>query len=395
MKLLHIISSIIVLAAGAGAFLRARGGGERRRPRFYYLVREQNGAATVEYLAQGSSQVSAEWLDPGPQDSTTITNIALHRGRMEGGRYLLLGERVALDVQTLKAYPVREPDGAYPNQFKTPISFSPDRTSFVRFGSGESPENKPVFIVFDFAGDTSYTLPVDRSVMRYNSWEEMDRTWFDHYFEWKPGAGGHDRLAVRQGVVPLPYKGQLSIDQYDSTYIEYNLLPVKPEMQEIVVSFIAKEFGGKRQPLAQYSTTPSLLVGEDTVSVLLHEGQVGVFMDRGGTPRSSGISPDDLTPCWQQGSMTKCSCLRRPHDHDQHTRTGVNLPASHLVPGLAQSQDKHAGELGTSDRLRGVALGARTCELVLAGAGGDTGPDLHLCSPILVLTEVALGHMVP
>ncbi len=259
--------------------------GDPNNSSFYYLVREHTGAATVEYLAQGSSQVSAEWLDPGPKDSTTITNIALHRGRMEGGRYLLLGERVVLDVQTLKTYPVREHDGAYPNQFKPPISFSPNRTSFVRFGSGESPENKPVFIVFDFVANTSYTLPVDRSVMRYNSWEEMDQAWFDYYFEWKPVSGGHDRLVVRQGVVPLPYKGQLSIDQHDSTYIEYNLLPVKPEMQEIVVSFIAKEFGGKRQPLAQYSTTPSLLVGVDTVHVLLNDDQVGAFMDRGRNPQ--------------------------------------------------------------------------------------------------------------
>jgi hypothetical protein len=259
--------------------------GDAANSSFYYLVREKNGAADAEFLGQGSGGVSAEWLDPAPGVAPAVTDIALHRGKLEGGRLLLLGDVTVLDVDSLKAYPVRQHEGAYPNQFKPPIALSPDRSSFVRLGSGESPENRPLFIVYDFVGDSSYTVAVDRSVMRYNSWEEMDRAWFDHYFEWRSVAGGHDRLAARENVVPLAYQGQLNIDQYDSTYVEYNLLPVKPEMQEVVVGFIEKEFGGKRQPLAQYSTTPTLLVGSDTVNVLLHDDQVGVFMDRGKNPQ--------------------------------------------------------------------------------------------------------------
>lgn len=252
---------------------------------FYYLVREKNGAADAEYLGQGSGGVSAEWLDPAPGQAPAVTDVALHRGKFEGGRLLLLGEATVLDVTSLKVYPVRQHDGAYPNLFKPPIAISPDRTSFVRLGSGESPENLPLFVVFDFVGDTSYTLPIERSSMRYTDWDEIDTAWFDHYFEWRSGAGGHDRLVARTGVVPLPYKGRLREDQHDSTYVEYNLLPVKPEMQEVVIGFIEKEFGGKRQPLAQYSTTPTLLVGTDTVNVLLHDDQVGVFTDRGKNPQ--------------------------------------------------------------------------------------------------------------
>ena len=259
--------------------------GDPANSSFYYLVREKNGAADAEYLGPGSGGVSAEWLDPAPGQAPAVTDVALHRGKLEGGRLLLLGETTVFDVASLKAYPVRQPSGAYPNQFKPPIAISPDRTSFVRLGSGESPENLPLFIVFDFVGDTSYTLPIERGLMRYTDWDEIDSAWFDHYFEWRSEAGSHDRLVQRAGAVPLAYKGRLREDQYDSTYVEYNLLPVKPEMQDVVIGFIEKEFGGKRLPLAQYSTTPSLLVGADTVNVLLHEDQVGVFIDRGKDPQ--------------------------------------------------------------------------------------------------------------
>lgn len=189
------------------------------------------------------------------------------------------------DVVSLKAYPVRQHGGAYPNQSKPPVALPPDRASFVRLGSGESPENRPLFIVFDFIGDTSYTLLIERGMMRYTDWDEIDSAWFEHYFEWRSEAGSHDRPVQRSGGVPLFYRGRLREDQNDSTYVEYNLLPVKPEMQEVVIGFIEKEFGGKRQPLAQYSTAPTLLVGSVTVNVLLHGDQVGVFMDRGKNPQ--------------------------------------------------------------------------------------------------------------
>lgn len=256
--------------------------GDPNNTSFFYLVHEREGNAAADYLGEGHGGVSAEWLDPAPADSTTVTNVALHRGRLSGGRYLLLGASTVLDVNTLKSYPVKEAYGAYPNQFKPPISFSPDHSSFVRYGSGS--ENESLFIVFDFLGDSTYLVPLDRRIMRYNTWEEMDQTWFNHYYEWRDVPGGHQRLAAREGVTPLPYKGQLVVDQYDSTYIEYNLLPVKAEMRETVVEFIEREFQGKRQGPDLSGSTIELLVGSDTVNVLLHEDQVGIFVNRGGDP---------------------------------------------------------------------------------------------------------------
>jgi hypothetical protein len=279
----EIFNSLITFPTGEPALVVNVG--DPSNSSFYYLVREKNGAADAEYLGPGSGGVSAEWLDPAPGQAPAVTDVALHRGKLEGGRLLLLGQATVLDVASFKTYAARQPSGAYPNQFKPPVALAPDRGSFVRLGSGDAPENAPLFIVFDFIGDTAYTLPIERGRMRYTDWDEIDGAWFDHYFEWRSSAGNHDRLVQRAGVVPLPYHGRLQEDQYDSTYVEYNLLPVKPEMQEAVIGFIEKEFGGKRLPPAQYGTTPSLLVGADTVNVLLHDDQVGVFMNRGKNPQ--------------------------------------------------------------------------------------------------------------
>jgi hypothetical protein len=256
--------------------------GDPNNDSFYYLVHERDGVAVADPLGPGRGGVSAEWLDPAAGDSTRVTNVTLHRGRMTGGRFLLLGQSTVFDVSTLKSYPVREAYGAYPNQFKPPMAFSPDHTSFVRWGSG--PENAPTLVVYDFVGDTTYTVPIDRKVMRYNGWEEIGAAWFDHYFEWTDQPGGHQKLAARQGVTPLPYVGQLVTDQYDPSYVEYNLLPVMPTMQDTVVRFIEREFQGKNQGLSPGGSTVMLLVGLDTVNVLLHDDQVGVFNNRGSNP---------------------------------------------------------------------------------------------------------------
>lgn len=259
--------------------------GDPNNSSFYYLIREKNGAAVAEFLSEGRGGVSAQWLDPDPGDTTKITDVALHRGAMTGGRLLLLGQTSVLDVETLTHYPVTHHKGAFPNQFKPPIALSPDRTSFARYGSGDSPDNLPLFVVFDFVGDTSYVLMIDRALMRYNSWEEMDRAWFEHHFEWKQVAGQHDRLVQRENIVPLPYKGDLRVDPNNPSYVEYNLVQVKPEMNDVIIQFIEREFQATRPPPEQYASSVSLVIGPDTVHVLIHEDQVGVFNTRGENPQ--------------------------------------------------------------------------------------------------------------
>jgi hypothetical protein len=254
--------------------------GDPNNSSFYYLVREVTGAAVAEHIGDGSGEVSASWLDPVSPAPAAVADIALHRGRMEGGRFLLLGRSTVLDTRDLTVHRIAPHDGAFENQFKPPMALSPDQTSFVRWGSGDAPENQPLLIVFDFVAATSYVLPVDRSVMRYNDWEEIDRAWLDHYFEWRKGANGHDQLVARSGVTSLPYRGQMSGGPGDS-YREYRLMPVTPEMKDTLAAFIEREMGGVRQPPApQFGESVIVFqLGAHTVFVSDHEDHASVYSD--------------------------------------------------------------------------------------------------------------------
>jgi hypothetical protein len=252
--------------------------GDPNNASFYYLIREVSGAATAKLLGEGSGGVSANWLDPSPDSAPRVADIALHRGRMSGGRWLLLGELTVFDVQTLTAYQLERTHYGYANQFKPPMTMSPDRRSFVRWGSGTG--NAPLLVVFDFQTPTSYLVPVDRSVARFYSWEEIDNAWLHYYFEWTKGPDGHDRLTPRPNVKPLPYQGQLSIEPSDG-YREYRILPAKKELQDTVIAFVEREFGGVHQPPQSGSGNVEIKVGEQTVNVSYYGDHVGVWMDRG------------------------------------------------------------------------------------------------------------------
>jgi hypothetical protein len=261
--------------------------GDPNNSSFYYLVREVNGAAVAGFLADGRGGVSAEWLDPA-DDSKRIADVALHRGRLEGGRYLLLGDYTVLDTKSLESYTFPPNPEASHNQFKPPMEMSPDRRSFVRWGSGPSPDNHPGLIVYDFMAPSSYFLPLEPGLHRFHDWEEVDRAWLHHYFEWTQGEGGTDRLVQREGVTPLPYHGKLSTSGSDS-YREYRLQPVTPEMKDTLAAFIEREMGGVRQPPAPQFGTDVIVfkVGEATVFVSDHEDHASLYNDRGAGANAS------------------------------------------------------------------------------------------------------------
>ena len=255
--------------------------GDPNNSSFYYLVREVNGAAVAEYVADGRGGVAAEWIDP-PDDSKKIAEVALHRGRLTGGRFLLLGDYTVLDTETLKSYTFEQNSGAGHNQFKPPMEMSPDRRSFVRWGSTDPPENHPALIVYDFLTPSSYYLRLNRALHRYHDWEEVDLAWLHHYFEWRKGGDGHDRLVERASVTPLPYHGKITSSPRDS-YQEYRVQPVTGEMKDSLAAFIEREMGGVRQgPAPQFGSDVIVLnVGQHTVFVSDHEDHASVYSGHG------------------------------------------------------------------------------------------------------------------
>ncbi|MFN8546822.1 MAG: hypothetical protein U0527_02325, partial [Candidatus Eisenbacteria bacterium] len=157
--------------------------GDPNNTSFFYLVREVNGAAEATYLGESHGGVSASWLDPpaeAPREGSR--DITLHRGRLQGGRWLLLGDWTLLDTRSLTARSMTPPEGVWMQQFMAPLLLSPDERSFVRLGSVSNDE--PVLAVLDFEEGSCAKLPIDRRTMRYDDWSELDAAWVLHHFEW-------------------------------------------------------------------------------------------------------------------------------------------------------------------------------------------------------------------
>ena len=251
--------------------------GDPNNSSFFYLLREQNGGFEPEYVADSHGSISVDWLDPGPAGAGTVREISLHRARLEGGRYLLVGQYAVLDTETLTTHRFEYHKGASINQFKPALELSPDRTSFVRFGYAE--DNSPILVVFDFVAPASYALPIDRRRMRFTLWEEMDLAWLHHHFEWRREPGAHDRL-VERAFTPLPYRGYRRQDPYGDPYREYNLNGVSPEMRDTLIGFIVRAFDGERQPDSPGGSA-SVRIGGKLVHITAHDDELGVWMDRG------------------------------------------------------------------------------------------------------------------
>lgn len=248
--------------------------GDPNNRSFFYLLREVDGRATATLLGETSGNISADWLDPAPGTAPSERELALHRAHREGGRLLLLGNFTVLDTETLASWQVTPTMS--PALHRPPLALSPDRRSFVR----ASADQVFALLVYDFIGGEAYSLPIDRSVMRYNVREEVDAVWVAHHFEWKRNEAGHDRLVRRESFEPLPRKGTLKVDPSDG-YRSYRIQPVSSEMQEVVVSYLEQTMNGARQPRGQYSTSDQVLVGGRMINVMHSGDYVGLWMDRG------------------------------------------------------------------------------------------------------------------
>lgn len=254
--------------------------GDPNNSSFFYLVREVADQANVtELCATGGGVVAVDWLDVAPSDPTAARNLVLRRAGLDGGRWLLLGDSCVLDVQSLTpyhfdTYPLGDGSDASLNQSKLPIGLSPDQHSFVRLGSSEvRDEGAGDFrgyvarlIVYDFVDNRSYTLPIDRRIMRYGDLSVIDNAWLLHHFEWQTNAGGHDRLVQRTDFTPLPYQGYFS-GRPDER--QYNLAPVKAELLDKLVGLLEQKLQAKQGETQRYDTSTyvDLQIGEQPVTV--------------------------------------------------------------------------------------------------------------------------------
>jgi hypothetical protein len=200
------------------------------------------------------------------------------------GLYLLGSSVIDTRALTVRHFSVDADVSLIPSV--PPLGLSPDDRSFVRFVNSGGPNSVPLILVIDTFANRAYTLPVSPARMRYAKLEALDPAWLTHHFHWQRGADGVDILAERADFVPLPYRGEVSVER--DGYRTYRLEKGTEALRDALVDFLVAEFGAERPPAeAGAYEVPTIIAGR-TVNVAFSSnfGYVAVSMPRGSTDTS-------------------------------------------------------------------------------------------------------------
>ncbi len=259
--------------------------GERRLERFWRVVRltdapqpallvsttdihlltEEAGQLVIRAASEPSTDTAqVQWLDtgdgqPGPVQVFAIQKVDPTGGtELRGGRWLRLGPRMVLDVQTLRMYPIRPwvPSGSgRPMEGATAsgvraLGFSPGRTQYVSLSSARDPargnETFPALVVVDIPTGDSYGQWIAPGPMRFLDIDSVTPDWIAHYFRWTRAADGAERLEPRSNVVPLPWQGR--VISFGPTTVEWRIAPVRPQMRDVLARFLVEHQGAVPAP---------------------------------------------------------------------------------------------------------------------------------------------------
>ncbi|MFH0780508.1 MAG: hypothetical protein V2B20_00935, partial [Pseudomonadota bacterium] len=261
-----------------------------------YLMTERDGRVSVDTLAPITTDIATlQWIDEpgglGQVYAITIRDSSKESHHFRGGRYLLVNNRVVLDVATLNRIVL--PSGAQtisgpPAIFHAnwiPRWLSPGRTQYAfistrnRMANNQVVDSDYAVVVVNFAAGSAYAVPFDRNqlhyyIAEYEPLSEKD-TWFSRHFRWTRDSGGIERLELRAGVKPLPWTGRIARDGNNSGMATgYKVDLATASMLPILEAFIVREFAGRRLSIEEVagSTRVKLLVGSSTL-VLSHSNE--------------------------------------------------------------------------------------------------------------------------
>jgi hypothetical protein len=274
------------------------------RPAFLIHVDIPTGAGYCYLVAEEGERVRIDFVSPasrGTRGQILTSDTALFRdsakwqtvsGRIDRTSYSHPGlYRIGSAVVDTRGLAVRHfsaDSTTYDIPAVPPLALSPDERSFVTYTYlNDSQPPKPMLLVTDAVANRSYTLPIDPARMRYAKLESLDPAWLDHHFEWVRGADGVDRLAERRHFVPLPYKGELSVES--DGYRTYRWEKGSEALRNALVDLLVKEFKGERQPADSGAYQVPVIIEGNKVNVAFSSefGYVMIDTDRG--------SPSDTT----------------------------------------------------------------------------------------------------
>jgi hypothetical protein len=246
-KTFNAVLTFVPNAAGAPTILVNVG--DPNNDSFFYLLRDVDGKAEARYVGPASSgHITAQWIDTPAAGITNVWDDARHRGRLAGGRWLLVGEYTALDMQTLAVYALKRPEQTSVNDQVPVIAMAPDKLSFVRLCSDHQQRGAPCLVTFELTTGAAAIVPIRHRVERFNVWDDINLAWFNYYYQWQSRAGLPDRLIARPNVKPLPFHGDHRVSSMDRNSHEYQLTGVDIGMRDALLAHLLKAEGGTRLP---------------------------------------------------------------------------------------------------------------------------------------------------
>jgi hypothetical protein len=239
------VGALAVVAGGTPALLVDVERGDSHGCR---LLVGGGGAPKVEDV--GSCSINGRPLTSDPARFNAARDRVIIPGWIDWSTFdvaglFAIGEYV-LDTRSLSARRFDNPDGPALVADVPPLDLSPDEGSFVRFADDGSEDN-PELVVTNWRANRSYTLPIDRGRMRFNTSKTLDPEWVRHHFEWKRGPDGADILAERAAFTPMPYRGEVTLGP-PGKFQSYTLRPGSEPLRAAIVEILTKELGGERLP---------------------------------------------------------------------------------------------------------------------------------------------------
>jgi hypothetical protein len=257
-----------------------------------YLVREDLDRVRSDFLADcpGTGVIDALSLTADTAVFRASRRHGARRGQFDratfgrGGLFLL--GRAVIDTRSLAVRPFASAADANEVPSVPPLALSPGERSFARFGYADGSAERPALIVTDFVADSTYVVPIDRARMRYGSFERLDPAWVAHHFVWRRDGDSAERLVERDGLVPLPYRGEIVAE--GETFYAYRLEPAGEALRSAVVDFLVAQFQAERVPVDPGAYEYPLRIGGRTVNVACSPGShyVLVSMELGVSDRS-------------------------------------------------------------------------------------------------------------
>lgn len=234
-----------------------------------YLIYIDEGNPIVEpLLKQSHDFASLQFLDseqgqPGQYQEVYSKNDTINLDqldRLEGGRYLMIGEQTILDIQTFQKWGFHENNEAIANySFPSPhgaLAFAPDQKSIVFLAEFQSwntqdedlPDSENALVVYNYLNDTGYVVKFDNTATRLINIKEANQQWFQRFFEWDKTQDGY-LLKIIQNKKPPHWTGR-----YNPTDNYYTLYPVKPELLPVFLNFILNQMGGSKDNIVRDET---------------------------------------------------------------------------------------------------------------------------------------------